>query len=71
MMPVPQSTEVQRLSESSVARLIYSMFIGNKTSSSVIVPSTKQGPSSDRVKRSRRQKLSPTLHGFQLANALV
>ena len=44
---VPKSRGAQRLSESSVARLIYAIFIVNETSSSVTVPSTKQGPCSD------------------------
>ena len=47
MLPVPKSREVQCLSESSVARLIYAIFIVNKTSSSVTVSSTKQGQCSD------------------------
>ena len=41
------SPRVQCLSESSVARLIYAIFIVNETSSSVTVPSTKQVPCSD------------------------
>ena len=47
MLPVPKSQGVQCLSESSVTRLIYAMFIVNETSSSVKVPPTKQGPCSD------------------------
>ena len=48
MLPVPKSREVQCLSKSSVAQLMsYAIFIVNETSSSVTVPSTKQGPCSD------------------------
>ena len=47
MSPVPKSRGVQCLSESSVARLIYAIFIIKETSSSVTVPPTKQGPCSD------------------------
>ena len=50
MLSVPKSRGVQFLSESSVARLIYAIFIVNETSSSVTVPSTKQGPCSDSAK---------------------
>ena len=47
MLPVPKSRGVQCLSEPSVAQLMFAIFIVNKTSSSVTVPSTKQGPCSD------------------------
>ena len=50
MLPVPKPRGVQCLSESSVAQLIYAIFIVNKTSSSITVPSTKQGPCSDRAR---------------------
>ena len=33
-----------------LAKLIYAIFIVNETSSSVTVPSTKQGPCSDRAR---------------------
>ena len=49
MLPVPKSRGVQCLSESSVARLMYAIFIVNETSSSVTVFPTKQGPCSDRA----------------------
>ena len=42
MLPVPKSGGVQCLSESSVARQLYAIFIVNKTSSSLAAPSTKQ-----------------------------
>ena len=41
MLPIPNTTGVQCLSESSVARLIYAISTVNETSSSVTVPSTK------------------------------
>ena len=47
ILPVLKSRGVQCLSKSSVARLIYAIFIVNETSFSVTVPSTKQGPCSD------------------------
>ena len=47
MLPVPKSRGVQCLSESSVARLVYAIFIVNETSFSATVPPTKQGPCSD------------------------
>ena len=47
MLPVPKPRGVQCLSESSIARLIYAIFIVNETSFSVTVPPTKQGPCSD------------------------
>ena len=47
MLPVLKSGGVQRLSESSVVRLMYAIFIVNETPFSVTVPSTKQGPCSD------------------------
>ena len=50
MLPVPKSRGVQCLSRSSVARLIYAVFIVNETSSIVTVPSTKQGPYSNIAK---------------------
>ena len=43
MLPVSESREVQCLSESSVARLIYAIFIVNEALSSVTVPPTKKG----------------------------
>ena len=50
MPPVPKSRGSQCLSESSVARLMYAIFIVNKTSSSVTVPPTKQGPCSNNAR---------------------
>ena len=50
MLPVLKSRGVQCLSESTVARLIYAILIVNETSSSVTVPSTKQGPCADSAK---------------------
>ena len=47
MLPVPKSRGVQCLSESSVSRMNNAIYIVNKTSSSVKVPSTKQGQCSD------------------------
>ena len=44
---VPKSRGVQWLSDSSVARLVYTIFIESETSSTITVPSTKQGPCSD------------------------
>ena len=43
MLPVPRSGGVQCFSESSVARLMYAIFVVNDTSSSVTVPPTNQG----------------------------
>ena len=65
MLPVPKSRGVQCLSESSVARLIYAIFIVSKTSSSVTaVPSTKQGQCSD-IARS-----GPTLEAISTTSRL-
>ena len=50
MLPVPKSRGVQCVSESSVSRLMYAIFIVNETSSSVTVPPRKQGPYSDSAK---------------------
>ena len=47
MLPVPKSRGVQFLSESSVARLIYAVFIVIETRSSVAVPPTIQGSCSE------------------------
>ena len=47
MLPVPKSRRVKCLSESSVARLIYAIFIVNETSFSVTVPPLNQGACSD------------------------
>ena len=47
------------LSESSVARLIYAIFIVNKTSSSITVPLTKQGPCSDSKRSGPTPKAVP------------
>ena len=47
MPSVHKSRGVQCLSESSVARLMYAIFIVNETSPSVTVPPTKQGPCFD------------------------
>ena len=47
MLPVSKFKGVQCLSESSVARLIYAIFIENETLFSVTEPPTKQGPCSD------------------------
>ena len=64
MLPVPKSRGVQCLSESSVARLMYAIFIMNETSSSVTVPQTKRGRVLTAQGPDRRQKLSAQLHGF-------
>ena len=47
MLLVSKSRRVQRLSESSVARLMYAILIVNGTSFSAAVPPTRQGPCSD------------------------
>ena len=47
MLPVPKSMGVQCLSESSVARLMYAIFIVTEMSSRATIPPTKQGPCSD------------------------
>ena len=64
MLPVPKSRGVQCLSESSVARLMYAIFIMNETSSSVTVPPTKRGRVLTAQGPGRRQKVSPKLYDF-------
>ena len=65
MLPVPKSKIIQCLSETSVARLIYAIFIVNKMSSSVPVPLTKQGEFSD-IARS-----GPTLEAISKPSRLL
>ena len=47
MLPVPKSRGIQCPSESSVAPLIYAIFIVNETSASVTVSTTHHRPCSD------------------------
>ena len=65
MPPVPKSRGVQCLSESSVARLIYAVFIVNETSSSVTVPLTKQRLCSDSARS------GPTLEAVSKTSRLL
>ena len=50
MLLVPKPRGVQYVSDPSVARLMHAIFIVNKTSSSVTVSPTKQGPCSDNAR---------------------
>ena len=68
MLLVSKSSRVQCLSNSSVARRIYTIMIMNEMSSNVTVPLTEQGPCSDSARPGPTPEAVSKLRGFSSAN---